>query len=1824
MFNNTVSPINTLTVLDLLPGEGDRKVSVDADAGERLERGSTYSASLRDEVSVPEGFTAYYTTDEPGNDMKTFTTDANWNESLEDYSKATAIKIVMDEGESIPAEATVEFTVPVKTPAKSKNGDGLFTSDDQAVNSFGAAINTNLDFFESNNAVLNIATYNVSGTVFKDRNKNGVLDDTDLKYSGQQITLADSVGDPVMKPDGATPYTAVTDENGHYSMNVASPGSYRIKLESALSGMDKTTFTEGTGGSYLSTYIAEAKTGYTPVFSLNSVTSEITRNLGLIKTEADPATEDITGEVSLTEDGTPKAMAKDQFSFTVTETSEDSGHVTGLPASAVSNAANGTVDFGTWTFTKKGTYTFEISQTGTAPKGYTYDTKKVKVTAVVTDNDDVLEAEISYEKQNASGEYAEAENISFNNTFIDYETPKAELDALKASKTESDYDPEDWTDLVNAVSDGKDNIDAQTTTAGIKAAKDAAIEIINGIKTKADKVEDLIDAIPSDPTTTDGRAKVSAARAAYDALTDAQKEQVENYRKLTDAEAAIYAADLAAAKAAAKAELDTYLAGKSEDDYFPEDWSALTGIISDGKDDIDSQTKIEDVTTTKEDALERADAVKTKVEKTKDLIDAIPADPTTQAGRAATQAARETYDSLSGAQKREIDEDTLKRLTDAEEAIYAADLAAAKEAAKAALDTYLAGKSENDYYPEDWEALTAIISDGKDEIDSQTTIEGVTNAKGSALEAADAVKTKAERVEDLIEAIPEDPTTQGGRTAVINAREAYNELSADQKSEVSNYSKLTDAEAVIAAADLAAAKEAAKRAVDNAKNSKDESDYYESDWNDLVKAASDGKDNIDAQTTIPKVGDARDAAIDAINSVKTKAERVTDEINALPADPTTEAGRKAVEDARRHYDALTNEQKNDVADEVLKKLTDAESAIAAADLAAAKEAAKKALDDLKDSLSEDDYYPDDWQTIAGEVTDGKTNIDSAETIPAVNAAKQDAVDAINAVKTKAEHVTDLIDAIPSDPATPEGRAAAEAAREAYDALTADQRSDVSNYSKLTDAEAAIASADLAAAKEAAKKALDDHKAELSEDDYYADDWQAIAGIVSDGKDSIDEGSTISEVNTERDNAIDAMDAVKTKAEKVEDLIDAIPSDPATPEGRAAADAAREAYDALSEDQKEDVSNYSKLTDAEAAIAAADLAAAKQAAKEELAGARAKKNDADYDDDGISALDNAVTKGNSAIDAANSIDAVNSALADAKDELDSVKTIAEKYADSLTAAKEAARKALDDLLASKNESDYDPEDWEELVKAITDGKAAIDVSDTLEDVSDAQAEAENRVAEIKTKAQKAEEALNAAKEAARAELDNLVSGKNESDYDPEDWQTIIDAASDGKSSIDAAESIPDVETAKTDAEDIIGGVKTKAQKDAEDLAAAKEAGKKALDDLLASKTETDYDPDDWVLVNKLIDDGKAAIDAAETIPEVDAARVDTENRVAAIKTKAQKTNDDLNAAKEAAKAALDRLYLSKNESDYDPDDWKMLGKYIFDGKDAIDAADSVAGVDAARIEAENKVGSIKTKAQKKLEEDQKAANEVRNLIISIPDDPTSAEGRSAVSRARTAYDQLTDDQKMLVDNYKRLTDAEAAIRAADSKPAKKTVKDLKLRSPKQTNTSVTLKWTKTTGAARYVVYGNSCGATKHLKKIRTVRRNRLKLTKIAGKKVKKGTYYKMYVKALDKDGNVIGKSQVIHVATKGGKVGNPTKLSVKVSKKTLKPGDKVKIKARYTKPKNKKVQDHVTNVFKYSSSNKNVAKVSKSGKITTVSKGTATITVYTQNGIRKTIKITVSD
>ena len=185
---------------------------------------------------------------------------------------------------------------------------------------------------------------------------------------------------------------------------------------------------------------------------------------------------------------------------------------------------------------------------------------------------------------------------------------------------------------------------------------------------------------------------------------------------------------------------------------------------------------------------------------------------------------------------------------------------------------------------------------------------------------------------------------------------------------------------------------------------------------------------------------------------------------------------------------------------------------------------------------------------------------------------------------------------------------------------------------------------------------------------------------------------------------------------------------------------------------------------------------------------------------------------------------------------------------------------------------------------------------------------------------------------------------------------------------------------------------------------------------------------------------------------------------------------------------------------------------------------------------------------------------------------------------------------------------------DKDLAGSTFRKLCAKVKKSKKKAISLTWKKIQVAKTYVIYGAKCGTS--YKKIATVHKKTF-----TNKKLKKGTYYKYMVVALNEKGKVVAISKLIHVATKGGKVGNCKKLKVNKSKVKLKQGRKFKLKVKQiAKSKKVKLKKHRKTAFE--SDNQDVAVVSKKGVITAKKKGKCSVYVYAQNGVYKRVKVTV--
>ena len=163
-------------------------------------------------------------------------------------------------------------------------------------------------------------------------------------------------------------------------------------------------------------------------------------------------------------------------------------------------------------------------------------------------------------------------------------------------------------------------------------------------------------------------------------------------------------------------------------------------------------------------------------------------------------------------------------------------------------------------------------------------------------------------------------------------------------------------------------------------------------------------------------------------------------------------------------------------------------------------------------------------------------------------------------------------------------------------------------------------------------------------------------------------------------------------------------------------------------------------------------------------------------------------------------------------------------------------------------------------------------------------------------------------------------------------------------------------------------------------------------------------------------------------------------------------------------------------------------------------------------------------------------------------------------------------------------------------------------------AISLTWKNIQVAKTYVIYGAKCGTS--YKKIATVHSKTF-----TNKKLRKGTYYKYMVVALNEKNEVVAISKLIHVATKGGKVGNCKKLKVNKSKVNLKQGKKFKLKVKQI-AESKKVKLKKHRKIAFESDNQDVAVVSKKGIITAKKKGKCSVYVYAQNGVYKQVKVTV--
>lgn len=180
----------------------------------------------------------------------------------------------------------------------------------------------------------------------------------------------------------------------------------------------------------------------------------------------------------------------------------------------------------------------------------------------------------------------------------------------------------------------------------------------------------------------------------------------------------------------------------------------------------------------------------------------------------------------------------------------------------------------------------------------------------------------------------------------------------------------------------------------------------------------------------------------------------------------------------------------------------------------------------------------------------------------------------------------------------------------------------------------------------------------------------------------------------------------------------------------------------------------------------------------------------------------------------------------------------------------------------------------------------------------------------------------------------------------------------------------------------------------------------------------------------------------------------------------------------------------------------------------------------------------------------------------------------------------------------------------------------------TGKSIKVTWGKVAKADGYDVYMAYCKKGKYtvVKSVKSAKTLSVTINKLDKKAVNQKDNVKCYVVAYKKVAGkkvTIGKSITGHaVGKKNTTVTDAKKIQVRKSAYSLNKGKTAKIKATIVKKNNKLPLFGHTAKFRYDTSNKKVATVSKDGKITAKGKGTCYVYIYAVNGCAKKVKVTV--
>ena len=581
------------------------------------------------------------------------------------------------------------------------------------------------------------------------------------------------------------------------------------------------------------------------------------------------------------------------------------------------------------------------------------------------------------------------------------------------------------TKYYNADGTSTKNWDSEAESATLYASwtiKDAVTAVINAINAIEDPVV-LTDTC---------KGHIDAARSAYDALDDFDKDAVTNYSTLTAAEARYD--ELVAAKAAADAVIAkineigtvTYPDSKSKIDSAR---SAYNALDEDGKSFVTNLSTLTDAesayATLKDGAVNNVinliDAIgevtypdsKDKILPASNAYLALPdEDKALVTNYSALETATSTYDTLA--------QEAINNVKDLINAIGTVTLDS-----KDKIDTARS-------------AYNALDDSDKDAITNYSTL---TDAEARYAELL-TKKANADEVVDLIDAIGEVKYPDS-KDKIEAARAAYDELiDAEEKGFVTNYDVLTAAEAKY--------DNLRNEAIDDVIDKIELIDEITLDTKDEIETARAAYNNL-ADGDKPSVTNYSDlelaeARYAELVAAKEKADKVVEKINAI-GEVNYSDSLDAINNARTAYNALTNDDERYYVTNY-STLTAAET-----EYNRQKESIINVIIELIDGIGEV-KYPDSELDIefCRELCDqilekDLTLVTNYNTLTAAEAKYEELKQA------GVKNVKDLINAIGTLEYNDACKNRIDAARTAYNALTDEQKELVTNYDTLTAAEA---------------------------------------------------------------------------------------------------------------------------------------------------------------------------------------------------------------------------------------------------------------------------------------------------------------------------------------------------------------------------------------------------------------------------------------------------------------------------------------------------------------------------------------------------------------------------------------------------------------------------------------------------------------------------------------------------------------------------------------------------------------------------------------------------